>query len=452
LPGMGMERALYSELFGALRLASCRLARARDICRRHDDPMSLSTQDLDRQQSPKARICMPTMRSLSREAFQSALYEAQDVLAETADVDLIDLQAGPGFRFRDRWQRRLLFRGVSPSLASMNPGLQRARLTQDYDLFIAVCQNLWDLLYINAIDGWKERCKISACWLGEIWAADIPGCRDLLRGLRRFDHVFVNSQGTVGLLSDVLGRQCHLLPTGIDTLRFSPFPDPPDRSIDVYSIGRRWEGVHRVLLRAVAEGQLFYIYDSYLGMAKMELTDYRQHRDLFANMAKRSKYFLVSPGKMNRPEETRGQVEIGYRYFEGAAAGTVMIGQTANCEAFRELFPWPDAVVEMRPDGSDALDVLADLESHPTRVSSISRRNAAESLLRHDWIHRWKRLFQLSGVEPSPGMTAREEHLKGLAEAALHTAEVGRWTTCGPPPCALPPTRAATVGTKVRDG
>ena len=69
---------------------------------------------------------MPTMRNLSREAFQSALYEAQDVLAETADVDLIDLQAGPGFRFRDRWQRRLLFRGVSPSLASMNPGLQES--------------------------------------------------------------------------------------------------------------------------------------------------------------------------------------------------------------------------------------------------------------------------------------------------------------------------------------
>ena len=155
---------------------------------------------------------MPTLRSIWREAFQCGLYEAQDVLAETNDVDLIDLQAGWGFRFRDRWQRRLLFRGVSPSLASMNPGLQRVRLTQDYDLFIAVCQNSWDLMYINAIDGWKERCKVSVCWLGEIWEADISACRDLLRGLRRFDHVFVNSQGTVGPLSDFLNRQCHLLP------------------------------------------------------------------------------------------------------------------------------------------------------------------------------------------------------------------------------------------------
>ena len=254
---------------------------------------------------------------------------------------------------------------------------------------------------------------------------DIPACCDVLRGLRRFDHVFVNSQGTVGALSDFLNRQCHPLPGGTDTIRFSPFPNPPDRSIDVYSIGRRWEGIHQALLRAVSESELFYVYDSYQATAKAETIDFKQHRDLFANMAKRSKYFIVSPAKMNRPEETRGQVEIASRYFEGAAAGAVMIGQAPDCEAFRELFPWPDAVVEIQPDGSDALDVLADLDSNPARVRAISRRNAAESLLRHDWIHRWKRIFQLSGIEPSPGMTAREEHLKRLADAALHAPEGG---------------------------
>lgn len=358
---------------------------------------------------------MPTTRSISREAFQTGLYEAQDVLAETSDVDLIVLQPAPGFRFRDRWQRRLLFRGMSASLAAVNPGLQRVPLTRDYDLFIAVCQNFWDLLYINAIDGWQERCKTTVCWLGEIWASDIPIGRDVLSRLRKFDHVFVNSQGTVGPLSDFLGRQCHLLPTATDTVRFSPSPNPPERSIDVYSIGRRWEGLHHALLRAASERGLFYVYDSYQAMASMEPIDYRQHRDLFANMAKRSKYFLVWPGKMNLPQETRGQVEIGYRYFEGAAAGAVMVGQAADCQVFRDLFPWPDAVIEIKPDGSDALDVLADLASNPARVSEINRRNAAESLLRHDWIHRWKKIFEVSGIVPSPGMTAREEHLRSLA-------------------------------------
>lgn len=388
--------------------------------------MSQSAQDPDQQRSSRARICMPTMRSISREVFQGGFYEAQDVLAQTDGVDLIDLQPGPGFRFRDRWQRKLLFRGVSQNLAYVNPGLQRVRLTQDYDLFIALCNNSWDLMYINAIDGWQDRCKTSVCWLDEIWAADIPACRDVLRTLARFDHVFLNTLGTANPLSSFLNRQCHPLSVGTDTIRFSPFPNPPERSIDVYGIGRRWEGIHQSLLRAVSEQGLFYVYDSYQGTAKMEPLDFRQHRDLFSNLAKRSRYFMVSPAKMNRIEETRGQVEIGYRYFEGAAAGTVMIGQAPDCEAFRELFPWPDAVVELRPDGSDTLQVLADLESDPERTRTISRRNAIESLLRHDWIHRWMRMYQLCGIEPSPGMTARETRLRSLTHAALHDFEPGR--------------------------
>jgi hypothetical protein len=365
------------------------------------------------------------MRSISREVFQGGFYEAQDVLTETDSVHLIDLQAGPRFRFRDRWQRRLLFRGVSQNLAYLNPGLQRVRLAQDYDVFIALCNNSWDLMYVNAIDGWQDRCKTSVCWLDEIWAPDIPACRDVLRTLARFDHVFLNTLGTVEPLSSFLNRQCHALSVGTDTIRFSPFPDPPERSIDVYSIGRRWEGVHQALLRAVSERRTFYVYDSYQAMAKMEPIDFRQHRDLFSNMAKRSRYFVVSPAKMNRIEETRGQVEIGYRYFEGAAAGTVMIGQAPECQAFRELFPWPDAVVELRSDGSDTLQVLDDLESDAERTRAISQRNTVESLLRHDWIHRWMKIFQLCGIEPSPGMTARGAHLKTLADATLHGSKPG---------------------------
>ena len=48
-----------------------------------------------------------------------------------------------------------------------------------------------------------------------------------------------------------------------------------------------------------------------------------------------------------------------------------------------------------------------------------------ESMLRHDWIHRWKQIFQISGIEPSPGMTAREALLKRLAGVALHAPKAG---------------------------
>lgn len=122
-------------------------------------------------------------------------------------------------------------------------------------------------------------------------------------------------------------------------------------------------------------------------------------------------------------QATQGQVEIGYRYYEGVAAGTVMIGQPPNCESFRELFDWPDVVVPIQPDGSDVVTVLNDLDSDSARVSAISRRNAVEGLLRHDWVYRWKEMFRVVGIEPPPRMAARERRLKDLADLASNATE-----------------------------
>ena len=95
-----------------------------------------------------------------------------------------------------------------------------------------------------------------------------------------------------------------------------------------------------------------------------------------------------------------------------------MIGQVPDCRSFRERFDWPDAVIEIKPDGSNVVERLAELSAQPERLRAISRRNAAEALRRHDWVYRWKQIFETAGVAPSPGMSARERHLKDLARMA----------------------------------
>jgi spore maturation protein CgeB len=147
-----------------------------------------------------------------------------------------------------------------------------------------------------------------------------------------------------------------------------------------------------------------------------EVHDYRQHRELFANIAKRSRYFVVAAAKMDQPDYRQGQVEVGYRYYEGAAAGAVMIGDYPDCDAYRELTGWPDAVIQIQPDGSDTMDVLKQLGSDPERLAAISRRNAKEALLRHDWYHRWNEMFRIVGIDTSPRQAARERRLKHLVE------------------------------------
>jgi spore maturation protein CgeB len=367
-----------------------------------------------------ARIFMPTWRKFKRTAFQCGLYEAQDVLQDVDDVDLIGLDPGRGFRFKESWQRRLLWRDITKRLAWVNPGLQPVRLKQDYEAFILVCQSWWDLLYVNAINGWKDRCRTSICYIEEMWARYLPLYRHWIHALNQFDHIVLGMKGSVEAVERAIGRRCHYVPGAVDAVRFSPYPRPPNRVIDVYSIGRRWQGVHQSLLKLSARGDLFYMYDTLFG-ADSEASNHRQHRELLANLAKRSRYFMVAPAKMNVENDTGGQVEVGYRYFEAAGAGAVMIGQAARCHAFSELFNWPDAVIEIKPDGSDVADVLGSLAAEPERLEEISRRNAAQTLLRHDWAYRWKMILNIAGLQPGAAMEGRERRLRelaGMAQAA----------------------------------
>jgi hypothetical protein len=360
------------------------------------------------------RICMPSGRNFRKEAFHCADFEAQDVLLEVDDVDLICLQPARGYKFKESWQRRLMFRDVSRRLIFANPGHHRVRLTRDYDLFLVRCQTEKDVPDFNAVEGWKDHCRTSACWIDEMWVAQIPGQKYWLHALNQFDHVFIGCRNTVGPMSKALGRPVHYLPGAVDTLRFTPYPDPPARAIDVYSIGRRREGIHQRLLQAAKRKEMFYIHDTFQG-ALAEVYDYREHRDHFANVAKRSRYFMVAPGKIDSVAENQGQSEVGHRYYEGAAAGAVMLGEAPSGDAFQQMFPYPDAVVQVRPDGCDVMEVLAELSSDPERISAAAQRNAVGALLRHDWVYRWKEILRVAGLEPSTAMTARERRLQELA-------------------------------------
>lgn len=369
----------------------------------------------------KPRICMPSGRLFKKKAFLAGHYEGQDVLQEIDDVDLICLEPGPGYEFKEKWQRRLLFHDFSRRLIYQNPGFKKVRLTQEYDLFLAVCQYAHDFVHINAIEGWKDKCKVSVCWIDELWLAELPQHEYWIHALKKFDYVFISCLDTVETLSKIIDKPSRWLPGAVDALRFSPYPGVPSRVVDLYSIGRRIEAIHKELLRAAENGSIFYLHDTFAGSLS-DVYDYKQHRHLVSSIAKRSKFFMVAPGKVNSPDETRGQEEIGRRYYEGAAAGTVMIGQPPDCESYRRMFPWSDAVIKVESNGSDVLDVIAKLKRVPEQVVSISQRNAAEALLRHDWLYRWKELLQTAGLEPLPQMAVREKRLRELADHILTTA------------------------------
>jgi len=295
---------------------------------------------------------------------------------------------------------------------SLNPGIRKIRNHAHYDVFFAVCGYPTDLLMADAAIDWRNHCTTSVCMIDELWAKEIPLYRHFFRILKKFDLVVLYYSQTVRPLSERIGSKCIFLPPGIDALLFSPYPKPPRRSIDVYSIGRRSEVTHSALLKMAAENDLFYLHDTVAGDKAI---DSGQHRALFANVAKRSRYFLVNPGLINQPQKTNKQIELGNRYFEGAASGTIMIGERPQIESFEMHFDWPDAVVQLDYDSSEIDRIINDLDRQPEKQESIRRSNMVESLLRHDWAYRWEAILTNIGLEPMQQLVRRKERLHDLA-------------------------------------
>lgn len=346
------------------------------------------------------------------------------MLVNSDSVDLIHLQPGRQFQWRDWWQKRLVYREPFKNLVFANPGLERVKLSKDYDLFIAMFQYHEDIPCVNAIENWKERCKTTVCWIDEIWAASIHRYRHWLNALRQFDYVFVGSTGgSAGPLSVALEQPCQSLPFAVDALRFCPYPKPVPRSVDVYSMGRRSSQLHQSLHAMADRKEIFYLYDT-SATANSPVIDYGQHRDLLASLAQRSRYFVVAPSKKESLDETHGQIEFGPRYYEALTAGSVLIGQAPDTIPFRQLFDRPDVVVEVKPDGSDVAAVLRRLNSDPDQLQSMSRRNIVEGLLRHDWSYRWKNMFDVVGLEASPGMVHRQLSLQRLADQVASAGNI----------------------------
>jgi hypothetical protein len=362
-----------------------------------------------------------SLRGVNRLAGWCSNYEFEDVITQVDDADLLAMEGGWAFRSREWVVKRLIWRpGLRRAVPHLNPGLKPMALERDYDLFAYVCMNPSDLIYLSGVSGWKERCKTKVCYMVEFYSGWLKEYQHHLKLLQEFDHVFLCFGGSVEAVQKAIGRPCHHVPLGTDVLRFTPFPHPPARCVDVYSMGRRSETAHHALLEMARRGQAFYIYDTIPGLL-LQPRDHNQHRDLVANLAKRSRFFIAFPAKVDCAEETRGQSEVGARFFEGAAAGAIMVGQAPTASTFARDFPWPDAVVDLGSTEADLRGMLAAWSADAGRASLAHRRNAVQALRHFDWAHRWKEILRHSGFEPLPRLLEREKQLHGLAAAAEAT-------------------------------
>jgi hypothetical protein len=357
---------------------------------------------------------MPTHRLLKPHVSWASAYEFEDVVCAVDDVDLVaveSVQPKP-----TPWEEKLLSRVRSRMGIDIRrlPSRRKVSVKSRYDLFFIRVMTPRELHILDSIRGWQQSCQIKVCWVEELWL-DMLQHTKWLQPLRQFDYVFVGQVPTPEPLKEIIDRPCSFLSPGVDALRFCPYPNPPTRIIDFYAMGRRSHATHESALEYAKRREGFtYLYDS--ALPTTFVTDHAGHRELTASLAKRSRYFLANRAKADAPGQTKGTQVFGPRFFEGAAAGAILIGEPARCDTFEAYFDWPDAMIGLDYGSTRIAEVIDELDADPGRVRRARHANVTNMLRRHDWAHRWQTVLETIGLDPRSALMERKAELEGRAQ------------------------------------
>lgn len=364
----------------------------------------------------KPRTLVFSLRNIfGSDLFRCPHFEFEDIITQIDDAEIFAPKADPNSR-RNQIANWVAFHGP----ARFRAEIEKKKVNGSWDLFFAICGHPRDLIYLDAAHEWQSACTVKVCMMDEIWIKQMEPHRHFIDILRKFDLVVLYYSQSVQKLEERIGVKSVFLPPGIDCTMFSPLPNPPQRSIDVYSVGRRSEKTHKATLEMAEKRGSLYLHDSIAGLRAI---DTKEHRRLFANIAKRSRYFIVNPGLIDRPDRRGDQIEIGNRYFEGAAAGMILVGEKPANGQFGRLFDWPGALIHLPWNSEKIAEVIEEFERDPELGDATRATNMAQALTRHDWNYRWEEILRHVGIPPLPALSRRKERLHAMAES-LHNSSL----------------------------
>lgn len=295
---------------------------------------------------------------------------------------------------------------------------RKVPLEKEHDLLFVLCGALPDIQITKSIPDWRKNFRYTVCWIEDIWDSSLEKYKKLFPLLRKFDRIYIGTSTTLPKAQEVLSQNCRYLPPGVDALSFCPPSLKLPRPIDVMFFGRRSVNMHRSLYDWAKSNRKFYYFDTFA--PQRNFTDAKVHRQFTADLIQRTKYFIANKAQVTNTAMTGEQEDLSFRFFEGAAAGAVMLGHRPNIPAFHENFDWPDATIHVPADSEDLPKRLEELEQDPERTLKIRKNNVVQSLLRHDWVYRWEAILKDLDLPISEKIQERKQQL------ATRAAEIGK--------------------------
>ncbi len=235
--------------------------------------------------------------------------------------------------------------------------------------------------------------------------------------LPKLDHLFVITPSLAKEVEQFHSINASFLPLATNTFPLNGYQ--PQRSIDVLSYGRTNEQVHAQLQQFnEPESRRLYIHSTFSGT---EVHNVREHLALLNRLLLRSKISLCFEG--SQLHRFQGRSTLLYRWFEGWAAGCVIVGKKPLGRGIPKLMDWQDSTLDVPDDLDQVLPFFEALLQDEPRLQEISRRNYVECRLRHDWRYRFRDLFKVLNLPLPDRLIEQIEQLQRYRQHPLERSQ-----------------------------
>ncbi|MGO9064644.1 MAG: hypothetical protein ACLQIH_07900, partial [Myxococcaceae bacterium] len=107
-----------------------------------------------------------SMRRVANVVGYCAMYEFEDLICELLQADRAAPLSDEGLEFSRRLYKLTRRLTNSTKVASaVTPRLGAMKLQRDYELFLPVFNHPHELFNLNAVQGWRDRCRFAAAYI-----------------------------------------------------------------------------------------------------------------------------------------------------------------------------------------------------------------------------------------------------------------------------------------------
>jgi len=198
---------------------------------------------------------------------------------------------------------------------------------------------------LDLYKGWDKGCKTRILYIYDTLPSQYAAIERLFSN-QTWDILITSFNDAAADLEKLTGRKWHCIEQAADAELFQPVP-LNERIIHFSSYGRRYPVLHQVVKDFCKANHLYYDYTTH--DARHPVVDATELYQQYAWHLCHSVFTLSWPVELTNPARAGHLRPITCRWFEGAAAGTVILGRQPDNAAFKEWLG-ENVVIDIDPN------------------------------------------------------------------------------------------------------